>query len=93
MKTGIVAGLLGATIAAAALSTASVAIAAPSLASHEMKTALAKAEEGPTALRRYVERTKPIYHLDYFEVMRIHEARKLAQRQEEARIAASNAKK
>ena len=34
-----------------------------------MKTALAKAEQGPDALRWYVQRTKSIYGLDYSEVM------------------------
>jgi len=39
-----------------------------------MKTALAKASESPDALRRYVDRTRAIYGLNYFEVMAIHNA-------------------
>ena len=78
MKTGMMAELTKTTIIAAALLSASFAFAGPSVPSPEMKTALAKAMEGPTQLRRYVERTKPIYNLDYFEVMTLHEARKAA---------------
>jgi hypothetical protein len=62
-------------IATALLSSSSVAFAAPSLASPEMKVALAKAQEGPTELRRFVQRTRAIYQLDYAEVMGIHEQR------------------
>jgi hypothetical protein len=55
-------------IIAAALVLAPVAIAGPSLASPEMKTAFTKAAQGPEQLRRYVDRTKAIYMLDYYEV-------------------------
>jgi hypothetical protein len=53
----------------AALVSAPIAMAGPSAPSPEMQRALAKAAQGPEALRRYVERTKPIYMLDYTEVM------------------------
>ena len=65
-------------IVAAALAAAQVATAGPSAASPEMKTALAKAAEGPDQLRRYVERTRTIYALSYNEVMASHEAAKAA---------------
>ena len=65
-------------IVAAALAAAQVATAGPSAASPEMKTALAKAAEGPDRLRRYVERTRTIYALSYNEVMASHEAAKAA---------------
>jgi hypothetical protein len=43
-----------------------------------MVKALGKAREGSTELRRFIERTKPIYNLDYNDVMDVHEAQKLA---------------
>jgi hypothetical protein len=49
--------------------------AGPPVTSPEMKTALEKAAEGPDSLRRYVQRTRMIYGLDYAEVMAVHEAR------------------
>lgn len=74
MKTGMAAGLMKTAIVATALVCTPVAFAGPSVSSPEMKRALAKASEGPDALRRYVHRTQAIYGLDYFEVMTIHEA-------------------
>ena len=74
MKTGKVTGLTKTALVATALLFAPFAFAGPSVSSPEMKTALAKAKEGPTELRRYVERTKAIYQLDYFEVMAVSEA-------------------
>ena len=65
-------------IIAAAFAAAPMAFAGPSTASPEMKTALVKAAEGPDQLRRYVERTRTIYALDYNEVMDRHEAAKAA---------------
>ena len=56
-------------VVAASVAWAPLASAARSVATPEMKTAFAKAAQGPDALRRYVERTKPIYFLDYNEVM------------------------
>ena len=43
-----------------------------------MARAIAKGEESPEALRRFVERTRMIYALDYYEVMREVLARKEA---------------
>jgi hypothetical protein len=43
-----------------------------------MARAIAKGEESPEALRRFVERTRMIYSLDYYEVMREVLARKEA---------------
>ncbi len=43
-------------------------------ATPEVKTALAKAAEGPDSLRRYVQRTRAIYALSYADVMLLHEA-------------------
>ena len=54
---------------AAMLISAPLATAASPTESHEMKTAFAKAAEGPGQLRRYIERTSPIYALNYNEVM------------------------
>ena len=65
-----------ATVVASGLLFGSSVFAAPSVSSPEMVKALAKAEEGPTELRRFVQRTKPIYCLDYVEVMSVHEAQK-----------------
>ena len=75
MKAGNVFRLSKAALVAIALLSSSVVLAAPSVASPEMRTALSKAQEGPTELRRFVQRTKPIYQLDYAEVMSIHEQR------------------
>jgi hypothetical protein len=41
-----------------------------------MQAALADARDGATALRRYIERTKPIDALDYNEVMAVVEQQK-----------------
>ncbi len=38
-------------------------------ATPEVKTALAKAAEGPDSLRRYIQRTRMIYALNYADVM------------------------
>jgi len=75
MKPGNLFGLTKTALVASALVSASFAFAGPSSASLEMKAALAKAQEGPTELRRFVQRTKPIYQLDYYEVMSAHEQR------------------
>jgi hypothetical protein len=40
----------------------------------ETKTALAKANESPKALRRYVHRTRAIYRLNYYDVVAIRHA-------------------
>ncbi len=64
---------------AVALLSASLAFAGPSVASQEIKTAFAKFEEGPDALRRYVQRTKTIYALDYGEVLEAHAKVKAAE--------------
>lgn len=66
-------GLSLAAVVGAAILSSSAALAGPPASSHEMTTALAKAREGPTALRRYIERTKPIYALDYNEVVAVAE--------------------
>lgn len=60
-------------LVATAFLSASLAYAGPSPASLEMRAALAQAQEGTTELRRFVQRTKPIYQLDYYEVMAAHE--------------------
>ena len=65
-------------LVASAFLSASFAFAGPSAASPEMKAALAKAQEGPTELRRFVQRTKPIYQLDYYDVMAAHEQQRAA---------------
>ena len=70
--------VIRAALVAAALSCGSVADAGPSVSSPEMVRALAKAQQGPTELRRFIGRTKTIYNLDYTEVMTIHEAQRLA---------------
>jgi hypothetical protein len=54
---------------AAALVSAPLATAGPSPDSHEMKTAIAKAAQGPDHLRRYIWRTLNFYALNYNEVM------------------------
>lgn len=61
---------------AVTLSSASFAFAGPSVDSVEMQKALAKVDAGPDELRRFVQRTKPIYQLDYTEVMQVHFAKK-----------------
>lgn len=91
MKAGKVTGLTKTALVATALLSASLAFAGPSVSSPEMKTALAKAKEGPTELRRYVQRTKAIYGLDYFEVMAVAEAQQTASRGESPVIARAEA--
>jgi hypothetical protein len=92
MKAGKVNGLTKAALVATALLFAPFALAGPSVSSPEMKTALAKAKEGPTELRRYVQRTKPIYGLDYFEVMAVSEAQQTASSGESPVIAQAETK-
>ena len=71
--------LCRAALVATAFATTSLAVAGgPSPASIEMQVALAKAEQGPDELRRYVHRTRMIHALDYIDVMRVHEAKKAA---------------
>jgi hypothetical protein len=84
--------VIKATLVAAALSCGSVAYAGPSVSSPEMVKALARAHEGPTELRRFIERTKPIYNLDYTEVMTIHEVQKLAARNGQPVVANAESK-
>ncbi len=79
-------------IVGAAILSSSFAHADPSVSSHEMQTALAKASEGSTALRRYVERTKPIYALDYNEVMAVAEKQKAMASVEPTKVARAGTK-
>jgi len=79
MKAGKVTGLTKTALVATGLLFASFAFAdPPSASSPGMRIALAKAKEGSTELRRYVERTKPIWGLDYFEVKSVAEAQQTA---------------
>jgi hypothetical protein len=70
-----------------ALAVAPFALAGPSAASPEMKTAFAKAAEGPDQLRQYVHRTRAIYALDYNEVMDRFETAKAANADSASRVA------
>jgi len=92
MKTAMAAGLMRTALVAIALVWAPVAFAGPSVSSPEMKTALAKANESPDALRRYVHRTRAIYGLDYSEVMAIYERQKQAAREGAPVVAKSETK-
>ena len=65
-------------IAAVVFALAQSAIASSSAGSQEMKTAFSKAAEGPDELRRYVERTRAIYALNYADVMAAYEASRVA---------------
>ena len=80
-------------IIAAALVAAPLAIAGPSAGSPEMKTALAKAAEGPQQLRWYVNRTRAIYALDFNDVMDRFEASKTANADTAAQVAQTGSKK
>ena len=71
--------LFGAALVSGLLLNAPAALAGPSIDSLEMKKALAKAEQGPEELRRFVQRTRMIYGLDYSDVMRHHVASKAAE--------------
>jgi hypothetical protein len=84
--------VIKAALVAAAVSCGSAAHAAPPVSSPEMARALAKAQEGPTELRRFIERTKPIYYLDYNQVMAIHEAQVLAAKKGESVVADAGTK-
>ena len=79
-------------IIAAALVAAPTVVAGPSAASPEMKTALAKAAEGPDQLRHYVQRTRAIYALDFNEVMDRHEAIKAASSESKPQVAQTGTK-
>ena len=79
-------------IIAVALVAAPLAIAGPSEGSPEMKTALAKATEGPDQLRQYVQRTRAIYALDFNEVMDRHEAIKVASSESKPQVAQTGSK-
>ena len=58
-------------LVATAFLSASFAFAGPSANAPEMKAALAKAQEGPTELRRFVWRTRMIYGLDLLKIVRV----------------------
>jgi hypothetical protein len=62
-------------LVATAMTTGFAAQAGPSASSPGMARAFARADEGPNALRRFIERTKPIYNLDYAEVATAYESR------------------
>jgi len=81
-----------AAILAVALVAAPLAVAGPSEGSPEMKTALAKAAEGPNQLRQYVQRTRAIYALDFNEVMDRHEAIKAARSESTPQVAQTGTK-
>ena len=70
--------LCGAGLIAVALAASTQALAEPAAVTPEMQRALAKAEQGPDALRLYVQRTRAIDSLNYYEVAALHEARKTA---------------
>ena len=80
-------------LVAVALSATMPAEAAPPTASPEMQRALAKAEQGPEQLRWYVQRTRSIYNLDFYEVMARHEAAKTAQAETPVTLANSESAK
>jgi hypothetical protein len=73
MNSGHVSRLTKTALVATGLLMASFAFAGPSVSSPEMQKALAKAQQGPDELRWFIQRTKPIYQLDYYEVMGVHE--------------------
>ena len=85
--TNVALRLCRATLVATTLASASLAAAGPSPASTEMQTALAKAEQGPDELRRFVNRTRMIYALDYVEVARLSEVAQAAKATPAAGIA------
>lgn len=74
-------------LVATAMSMGFAAHAGPSASSPEMTRAFVKAQEGPTVLRRFIERTKPIYNLDYAEVATAYESHKMAAAHRRAVIA------
>ena len=71
--------LCSSALVAVAMSATIPAEAASLTATPELQRALAKAEQGPEQLRWYVQRTRSIYSLDFYEVMAQHEAVKAAQ--------------
>ena len=74
-------------IIAAALVSTPLAVAAPSPGAAGMKTALAKAAQGPEQLRWYVWRTRAIYALNFNDVMELYETSKTASAQSAAQVA------
>jgi hypothetical protein len=80
-------GLALAVVVGAAILSSSPALADPPVTSHEMQAALAKARQGTTELRRYVERTKPIYALDFNTVMAVAEQQKAVASADAAKVA------
>lgn len=61
-----------------ALPAANAQSKAPAAADAPMERALAKAQDGPDELRRFVARTAPIYMLDWKRIGRHLEARRQA---------------
>jgi hypothetical protein len=74
-------------IIAAALVSTPLAVADPSPGAAGMKTALAKAAQGPQQLRWYVWRTQAIYALNFNDVMELYETSKTASAQSAAQVA------
>ena len=76
----------GALVAAALLS-APPALAAPSEGSVGVREALAQAAKGPDQLRWFIQRTKPIYQLDFMEIMTLAESKKIASAENQIKVA------
>ncbi len=64
---------------AAALLCAPAAYADPGPASPAMQKAFTQLEQGPDQLRRFVQRTRMIYALNYAEVVAAHDAKRAAE--------------
>jgi hypothetical protein len=74
-------------IIATALVSAPLAVAAPPAGTAGLKTALAKAAEGPDQLRWYVQRTRALYALSFNDVMEQFEASKTAAAESTTQVA------
>ena len=81
----------GALVAAALVAAPVVLAGAPSV-TPEQQRALAKAEEGPDALRLYVYRTRMIYAHDINEIIALREAIRTAEAQPGVTVAAAPAR-
>jgi hypothetical protein len=81
--------LAAALLVSAAVSVTTVRADASELpgATPAMERALAKAQEGPDELRRFVARTAPIYMLDWNQIARHLEARRQAREAAETTVA------
>lgn len=76
-------------LVAAALCAAPAVLAGPPSVNPETQRAIAQADQGPDALRQYLNRTRMIYALNFNDVMVLRETIKAAQAEAPTTVAST----